>query len=232
VDAYEHVAGFVLSHDDRPAVVAVTGAVAVGKTAAARALGSALAARRVAIVGTDGFLMTNAELASNGLVMEKGHPCTYDVVGLAQFVADVRAGRRTTAPRYSHLSYDRVPGAVHVVADVDVLVLEGLHLLHDVFEPVRTLVDLAVYLDASDADLERWYNDRFRALVAEARDEPDAFELFRTLEVESCDDVAREIWRSMNAPNVERFVRPTRSRADVVLEKGPDHTIVRIVEQA
>lgn len=231
MDAYEHVAGLVPVHDDRPTVVAVTGPVAVGKSAVAVTLGAALAPRTAAAIATDGFLMTNSELLSRGLLMEKGHPATYDVGALTRFVMDLRAGRRAVAPRYSHLTYDRVTNVVDVVVNVDVLLLEGLHLLHEAFASVGELVDLSVYVDASDCDVERWYRDRFQALVARARDEPRAFELYRSLDPDSCDDVAEEIWRSVNAPNVERFVRPTRRRADIVLEKGPDHSIRQVVEQ-
>ena len=228
MDAYEHVAGLVPSFADRPAVVAITGPVAVGKSAAAKALAAALAPRPVATIATDGFLMTNAELVSRGLFMEKGCPSTYDVEALTRAVGDVRAGRPTTAPRYSHLVYDRVGEETEIVERVDVLLLEGLHLLHETFQQVRDLVDLAIFLDAADSALECWYRDRLRTLVVRAREDPNAFHLFRSLDIESCDPVAREIWRSVNAPNVERFIRPTRGRADVVLEKGPDHRVRRI----
>ena len=226
MDVLERVAALVPTCADRPSVVGITGAVAAGKSTSAARLAEALAPRAATVVSTDGFLMTNAELVEHGTFPRKGEPDTYDVEALADFVRDVRAGTRATAPVYSHLVYDRVAEESLVVESVDVLVLEGLHLLHDRFAPVREILDLSVFLDAADVDLEVWYVERLRNLVAEARSTPGAFEFFRSLEPRDCDEVARMIWTSVNAPNNARFVRPTRDRADVVIDHGPDHSAV------
>jgi len=229
VDVLDEVAAVVPVRSDRPSVVAVTGAVAVGKSTVAAQLADALAPRRVAIVSTDGFLMTNADLVARDILLRKGFPESYDVGALRAFLADVTAGRRAEAPVYSHLTYDRVPGARQIVQTSDVVVVEGLHLLHDDLAPLRSFFDLSVFLDADDADLERWYIARFRQLVLRARDEPDAFKFFRSLTPDAVEDAARMTWQAVNAPNVSECIRPTRSRADIVLEKASDHTLRRIV---
>lgn len=228
MDTFARVAPLVPVHADRPSIVAVTGAVAVGKSTAARHLAAALEPRRAEVVSTDGFLMTNAELAARHALDRKGFPDSYDVTSLVAFLADIRAGRPAAAPVYSHLTYDRVPDTVQPVDPADVVIIEGLHLLHDHFAPICSAVDLSVFLDADDADLEQWYVERFRELVAAARAAPDAFEFFRSLDPESVDETARVVWRTVNAPNVVSHVRPTRSRADVVLEKGSDHAVRRV----
>ena len=41
----------------------------------------------------------------------KGFPESYDTAALLQFLSDVKSGKRdVTAPVYSHLVYDVVPG--------------------------------------------------------------------------------------------------------------------------
>jgi len=41
-------------------------------------------------------------------------------------------------------------------------------------------------------------------------------------------ETAREIWHSINGVNLRENIKPTRDRARLVLEKGPDHAIRRV----
>ena len=41
--------------------------------------------------------------------------------------------------------------------------------------------------------------------------------------------VAEGIWQRTNRPNLRENIKPTRSRADLILEKGGDHFISRIL---
>ena len=140
--------------DAGPYLVAVVGSVAVGKSTAARALSGVLAvepsARQVAVVSTDGFLHSNQELAARGLTDRKGFPESYDLDALAHFLSAVQSGQAEVhAPVYSHEVYDVVDDT-QVVARPDVLILEGMPLAND-------RVDLSIYLDAAEADIEQWF---------------------------------------------------------------------------
>ncbi|MDH3463376.1 MAG: type I pantothenate kinase, partial [Acidimicrobiia bacterium] len=39
---------------------------------------------------------------------------------------------------------------------------------------------------------------------------------------------ALQIWRSVNLENLRLNIRPTRDRADLILEKGSDHSVERV----
>jgi type I pantothenate kinase len=41
--------------------------------------------------------------------------------------------------------------------------------------------------------------------------------------------VAEGIWNRTNRPNLRDNIQPTRPRADLILEKGPDHFVSRIL---
>ena len=110
---------------------------------------------------TDGFLMPNAALIEErGILARKGFPESYDRRALLRFVADLKSGvEEVRAPVYSHLRYDIVDGETQVVQRPDVLVLEGVNVLQRgsgrVY--VSDFVDFALYLDAEEDDVRRWY---------------------------------------------------------------------------
>ncbi len=225
-----------------PFVIGVAGSVAVGKSTTARLL-QALLARwpehpRVELVTTDGFLFPNAELHRRGLMSRKGFPESYDRRALTRFVAAVKSGKaQVTAPVYSHLIYDIVPGEQLTVQRPDILIVEGLNVLQPALpgKDGRTRLGLAdffdfsVYVDARTEDIEKWYLGRFRKLRETAFQNP--FSYFRKYTQVSEDealDYARMMWRTVNKPNLQQNVAPTRGRASLVLRKGPDHKVQRL----
>ncbi len=210
-----------------PFVIAVSGSVAVGKSAAAAALAQAFdtdtARAPVAVVCTDGFLFPNRELAARGLMERKGFPESFDHDALARFLVAVRGGATEThAPVYSHATYDIVDGETQVVEQPSVLILEGLPFPDD-------HVDFTVYVDAATRDIEEWFVQRFCGLVADAAtDDSSFFRLFDGYSAAQAEAFAREVWASINLVNLEEHILPTRDGSDAILVKGSDHTVERV----
>jgi len=222
-----------------PYVIAVAGSVAVGKSTTARIL-QALLARwpdhpQVELVTTDGFLFPNRVLEERGLMERKGFPESYDLRRLVRFLADVKSGRpEVSAPVYSHLTYDIVPDEEQVVRRPDIVIVEGLTVLQtsdgragrapQLF--VSDFFDFSLYVDADEPDIEQWYLDRFLTLRETAfTDERSFFHHFAALSEDEAVQVARSIWRSINAVNLHENILPTRERARLILEKAPDHSV-------
>ncbi len=220
-----------------PFLIALGGSVAVGKSTAARLIVRVLQLLRpdwrVQLVTTDGFLLPNAVLNEKGILARKGFPESYDRRGLLRFVADLKSGiGEVSAPVYSHLRYDIIEDERLVVTSPDVVVLEGVNVLKRgsgrVY--VSDFVDFALYLDAEEADVRRWYLERFLALRSGAFQHPESyFHRYAVLSDEEAIAVAEGIWERTNRPNLLENIQPSRPRADVILEKGGDHLVSRIL---
>lgn len=232
--------GFLHESDTTtPFVVAVAGSVAVGKSTIARLLRELMSrwpgTPRVELVTTDGFLYPNAELERRGIMDRKGFPESYDRRGLVQFLTDVKSGApEARAPFYSHMRYDIVPDAHVTVRRPDVVIVEGLNVLapppapHDV--AVSDLFDFSIYVDAKPDHIEQWFIDRFLALKRGAFANPASFfNNFAHLSDDEAVEMALGFWRTINLPNLEENVLPTKHRATLVLEKDADHTVERVL---
>lgn len=224
-----------------PFVVGIGGSVAVGKSTTARLL-QALLARwpnhpQVDLVTTDGFLYPNRVLEERGLMNRKGFPESYDQRALLRFMAAVKAGEpEVRAPVYSHVSYDIVADQELVVRRPDIVIVEGLNVLqtgdgHP--DRSRTFVsdyfDFGIYVDAEEADIEQWFQDRFLALRDTVfRDPGSYFHKFAALTHEEAIAMAARVWQEINGRNLRENILPTRERATLILEKGTDHRVRRV----
>jgi type I pantothenate kinase len=225
-----------------PYVIGVAGSVAVGKSTTARVL-KALLSRwpntpKVELVTTDGFLLPNAELKRLGLMERKGFPESYDASAIVRFLSAVKAGERNVkAPTYSHLTYDVLPGEHTTVDRPDILIFEGLNVLQPgrlskdgrAVAFVSDFFDFSIYLDAEEPLLRQWYIRRFMRLRDTAfRDPRSFFQRYSDLSEAEALAMATALWETINLPNLEENILPTRPRASLVLRKGASHMIEEV----
>src|SRR5690606_40985365 len=72
-------------------------------------------------------------------------------------------------PVYSHLEYDIIPHKSQIIAQPDILIVEGINVLQvnsstgsSVF--VSDYFDYSIYVDADEKDLINWFINRFYSL--------------------------------------------------------------------
>jgi len=224
--AYRSLAAAVRARVDNgapvPLLVAVAGSVCVGKSTTCERLRELLDPLTVEVVTTDGFLFPNAELEARGIAAEKGFPRSYDTAALNDFLERLRNGSAgVMVPVYSHERYDVVPDEPRVLDAAAIVIIEGVNALH-----FRDRVDLGVYIDAPEWAIRQWYSDRLVQMFAAA----PAGSFYASLGLDEAGqrEFADQVWSMINHVNLVEHIAPTRTAADVVLEKGPDHEVMQV----
>ena len=125
-----------------------------------------------------------------------------------------------------------------VIDDPDILIVEGLNVLQTSRPPrdgkaipyVSDFFDFSVFIDADENALRDWYVDRFLTLRQTAfRDPRSYFHRYSALADPEARETATRIWETINLVNLRENVLPTRQRADLILRKGADHVINRVL---
>ena len=186
----------------------------------------------MALIATDGFLQPLSELTSRGMLDRKGFPESYDTRALLRFVSQIKSGvSPVSAPVYSHLLYDRVPGELQTIENPDIVIIEGLNVLAPPTTAsalaVSDLFDFGIYVDARTSDIATWYEERFLALQQGAFSDPRSyFHRYAQMEQQEAREEARRIWREINEPNLVDNILPTRPRASLILAQrsGSPHS--------
>ena len=85
-------------------------------------------------------------------------------------------------------------------------------------------------VDAATHDVTEWYIQRFLRLRASSFSDPDSyFHRYADLSDDEAIATAQDIWARINGRNLAENVLPTRERATLVLRKGANHVIERVL---
>ena len=220
----------------RPFIIGISGSGAVGKSTTSRLLQILLSRRfkwaTVEMVTTDGFLYPNKVLEERNILDRKGFPESYDMELLLDFLDSIKNGEEFEIPVYSHEVYDIVPDQKVTIQPVDFLIVEGINVFQNPQNQtlyVSDYFDLSIYVDADVANIETWYLERFQTLLKLAeKDHNNYYHRFTQMPFNQVLAIAQDTWKNINLANLEKYIEPTRSRADIILHKGQNHEIDKI----
>jgi pantothenate kinase len=147
-----------LAKPGQRSVLGIVGAPASGKTTLAWSLADALGSR-AAVVGMDGFHLSQAELRRLGRTERKGAPDTFDAHGYVHLLRRLAEGSETVyAPEFRREIEESIAGAVPVPPEVRLVITDGNYLLRDddPWNGVRPLLTEAWFLAPDEPErLER-----------------------------------------------------------------------------
>ncbi|MGT2843789.1 type I pantothenate kinase [Streptococcus hongkongensis] len=220
----------------RPFIIGISGSVAVGKSTTSRLLQLLLSrtfkSSKVEMVTTDGFLYPNSYLIEHNILNRKGFPESYDMELLLQFLDKMKTGKDAEIPMYSHEIYDIIPDQCQVIENPDFLIIEGINVFQN---PQNNRIymsdyfDFSIYIDADSNDIEEWYIQRFERILDLAKNDASSFySKYAKMPRDEAIIFAKDVWKTINLENLEKFIEPTRTRADLILHKAKDHKIDEI----
>ena len=181
-------------------VIGVAGGSGSGKSLYARSLAERLQPRCVVLLSEDDYYRCFEGPGFDPRRFDFDVPSARDHALLADHLGRLREGLAIERPVYSFRTHAPLKKRVRV-APAQVVIVEGLHVLHD--PKVRTLVDFSVFLDVDD-DV-RFIRRLLRDTRARGR---------------SVTSVTGQYLATVK-PAHERFVAPTKALADLVLAVDP-----------
>ena len=161
-------------------LVGIAGAPGSGKSTLAEEVARRLNLQKcpAMVVPMDGFHLDNAILENRGQLAKKGSPETFDGEGFLIMIKRLKAGMDVYVPTFDRPRDIAIAGAVHVPADMPVVIAEGNYLMfdEDPWNDITDIWDLTVRLDVPMDELrgrliQRWLNQNLSRAAATRRAE-------------------------------------------------------------
>ena len=190
-------------------LIGIAGGTGAGKTTVARRVTEGVESVRV--LPLDNYYRDRSSLDSDERArVNYDHPDAFDWELVRRHIDALADGEAVEMPQYDFERHVRTDETVRVEPG-SVVVIEGILALYD--EAVRERLDIRLYVE-TDADV--------RVL---RRLERDVEERGRTIEG------VIDQYLSTVKPMHERFVRPTKRNADLVIPEGTNETAVAVLRQ-
>lgn len=131
-----------------PLIVGIVGGSGAGKSTLAARLAALIAPLKAAVLSEDAYYRDNGnDAAFDPACFDFDHVEARDHALLREHLAQIKRGDGVDTPRYCFVTHRRL-AETDRFDPCDVLILEGLHVLHA--EDVRELLDVTVYIDTPD----------------------------------------------------------------------------------
>ena len=219
----------------QPLLIGITGSVSVGKSTISNIIKKLVTSPPInlsaQVISTDNFLFPNSQLQKDQILHRKGFPESFDHAAIIEFLSEISEGKpNSIIPIYSHETYDIDGTSRYEVTDL--IIIEGVNILQNPIEKndrgpsIREFLDFSIFIDADESEITQWYEDRFLKYCSLAEDNTKSFfSQFKNLNMEERKKLASEIWKSVNKPNLDSYIYPSKEYADLIIKKGNDHLV-------
>ena len=219
----------------QPLLIGITGSVSVGKSTISNIIKKLVTSPPInlsaQVISTDNFLFPNSQLQKNQILHRKGFPESFDHAAIIKFLSGISEGKpNSIIPIYSHETYDIEGTSRSEITDL--IIIEGVNILQEPIEKndqdpsIREFLDFSIFIDADESEITQWYEDRFLKYCSLAEDNTKSFfSQFKNLNMEERKKLAAEIWKSVNKPNLDSYIYPSKEYADLIIKKGKDHLV-------
>ncbi|CAE7629712.1 UKL2, partial [Symbiodinium pilosum] len=179
-------------------IIGIAGGTASGKTTVCQMLMQALGDQRVALISLDEFYRDLTPQECENIVdVNFDEPASFDLQELVRCLQHLRDGEYAQLPVYDFVTSRRSLHQVRTVAPCDVVILEGILVLH--LKETLELCNMKVFVDTDDdVRLAR-------------RIKRDTVERGRDVE-----GVIRQYTRFVK-PSFERYILPSKNNADIII---------------
>ena len=219
----------------QPLLIGITGSVSVGKSTISNIIKKLAISPPInlsaQVISTDNFLFPNSQLQKDQILHRKGFPESFDHAAIIEFLSEISEGKpNSIIPIYSHETYDIDGTSRYEVTDL--IIIEGVNILQNPIEKndrgpsIREFLDFSIFIDADESEITQWYEDRFLKYCSLAEDNTKSFfSQFKNLNMEERKKLASEIWKSVNKPNLDSYIYPSKEYADLIIKKGNGHLV-------
>ncbi|KAL4193338.1 hypothetical protein AMTRI_Chr06g176370 [Amborella trichopoda] len=197
----------------QPFVIGVAGGTASGKTTVCDMIIAQLRDQRVVLINQDSFYrILSDEQLRQVHDYNFDHPHAFDTEQLLCCMEKLQHGQAVDLPNYDFKSHKNYTLPARRVNPADVIILEGILVLHD--PHVRELMNMKIFVD-TDADLRLARRIR-RDTVERGRDVRSVLDQYSKFVKPAFDD----------------FILPSKKHADIIIPRGGDnHVAIDLILQ-
>ncbi|CAH9122647.1 unnamed protein product [Cuscuta epithymum] len=188
-----------------PFIIGVAGGTASGKTEVCSTIISEFHNQRVVLINQESFyLPLDNDQLERVHEYNFDHPDAFDLELLLSCLETLRSGQPITVPNYD-LRRHKSLVPMRVVQPSDVIILEGILVLHD--PRIRNLMNMKIFVDTdSDVRLTR-------------RIQRDTLEWGRNVRS------VLDQYDKFVKPGFEEFILPTKKYADIIIPRGAENSV-------
>lgn len=231
IKSQEEILNIIKNIEKRPIIIGVTGRVSIGKSTFAGELHDLLEENGYSsnILSTDHFLYSNRDLESKKIEDPRGFPKSYDSDKFRNALLNIKNNKNVEHPVYSHTTYDILDEfQTYEVRDINIV--EGVNIFYNNKDEVsfQDFYDLVFFLDTDKENTWNWYLKRVHFHIDECHDENNFFYPFKSMSDEDIERESKKYWDGINDLNDVKFIEPTKSLSDYVVNFDSNHEIISI----